>query len=224
MPRSREIPLGYRSVAGRRRPAPVPRADPALRRREVLEAALELMAEQGYAGASLRKLAAKLGMQQPSLYHYFASKQELVEQIIATFAGDMLVADGGVLPTKLEDVPAWIRDTVIALYSRPTHPLFVRVVFSVARIEPRYGKLLREIFVDRVELAMRMFAKPFVDRGEIEEHVAVFSARMTINAIGLKLMEEKVLFDERPLGPDVIAYADYVVEAMREHLIRSRLR
>ena len=91
-------------------------------------------------------------------------------------------------------------------------------------IEPRYGKLLRDIFVDRVELAMRLFAKPFVDRGEIEEHVAVFSARMTINAIGLKLMEEKVLFDERPLGPDVIAYADYVVEAMREHLVRNRLR
>jgi hypothetical protein len=47
---------------------------------------------------------------------------------------------------------------------------------------------------------------------------------MTINAIGLKLMEEKVLFDERPLGPDVVAYADYVVATMREHLIRSRLR
>jgi AcrR family transcriptional regulator len=221
MPGSREIPLGYTPMA---RPAPVRRADPALRKREVLEAALELMAEQGYAGASLRKLAAKLGMQQPSLYHYFSSKQELVEQIIATFAGDMLAADGGTLPQRLEDVPAWIRDTVLALYARPTHPLFVRVVFSVARIEPRYGKLLRDIFVDRVELAMRLFAKPFVDRGEIEEHVAVFSARMTINAIGLKLMEEKVLFDERPLGPDVIAYADYVVEAMREHLVRNRLR
>jgi AcrR family transcriptional regulator len=205
------------------RPAPVKRADPAVRRREVLEAALELMAEQGYAGASLRKLAAKLGMQQPSLYHYFTSKQDLVEQIIATFAGDML-ALASEIPTKLEDTPAWIRDSVLALYARPTHPLFVRVVFSVARIEPRYGKLLREIFVDRVEMAMRLFARPFVERGEIEEHVAVFSARMTINAIGLKLMEEKVLFDERPLGPDVIAYADYVVEAMREHLVRHRLK
>lgn len=211
-------------MADRRRPAPARRADPALRRREVLEAALELMAEQGYAGASLRKLALKLGMQQPSLYHYFTSKQDLVEQIIATFAGDMLTADPGTMPQRIEDVPAWIRDTVIALYQRPTHPLFVRVVFSISRIEPRYGKLLRDIFVDRVELAMRLFARPFVERGEIEEHVAVFSARMTINAIGFKLMEEKVLFDERPLGPDVIAYADYVVDAMREHLLRNRLR
>lgn len=182
------------------------------------------MAEHGPAGASLRKLAARLGMQQPSLYHYFTSKDDLIEQLIATFAGDMLVPDPRPLPTQLEDVPAWIRDTVIALYQRPTHPQFVRVMFSVARLKPRYGKLLREIFVERVELAMRMFAKPFVDRGEIDETVAVFTARMTINAIGLKLMEEMVLFDERPLGPDVIAYADYVVDAMREHLVRSRLR
>lgn len=200
------------------------RADPAVRKRQVLEAALELIAEQGYAGASLRKLAAKLGMQQPSLYHYFTSKQDLVEQLIATFAGDMFAESGHGMPEEIEDVPGWIRDTVLSLYRRPTHALFVRVVFSISRIEPRYGKLLRTIFVDQVEAAMRLFARPYVDRGEIDERVAVFSARMTINAIGFKLMEEKVLFDERPLGPDVIEYADYVAEAMRDHLRRNRLK
>ena len=209
-----------------RRPAKAPptRAAPAVRHREVLEAALQLMAEQGYAGASLRKLAARLGMQQPSLYHYFRSKEDLVEQLIATFAGDMLAASSEALPERVEDAPAWIRDTVIALYQRPTHPAFVRVMFSISRLDPRYGKLLRGIFVDQVEIAMRLFAKPFVDRGEIDEQVAVYTARMTVNAIGLKLMEEMVLFDERPLGADVIAYADYVGTGMREHLIRNRLR
>lgn len=206
-----------------RKPAPS-RVDHATRRREVLEAALELIAEHGYAGASLRKLAARLGMQQPSLYHYFRSKEELIEQIIATFAGDMLVASSEALPQRIEDAPAWIRDTVLELYGRRTHPLFVRVVFSVSRLEPRYGKLLRGIFVDQVETAMRLFARPFVERGEIDEQVAVYSARMTINAIGFKLMEEKVLFDERPLGPDVLAYAEYVVQAMREHLLRNKLK
>lgn len=181
------------------------------------------MAEEGYAGASLRKLAARLGMAQPSLYHYFRSKDELVEQLIATFAGDMLASNPAALPGRMEDAPGWIRDQIVALYQRRTHPLYVRVMFSVARLEPRYGQLLREIFVDRVELVMRMFVKPFVDRGEIDETVAVFGIRMTINAIGLKFMEEMVLFDERPLGPDVMAYTDYVVETMREHFARHRL-
>ena len=38
------------------------------RHREVLRVAMHLFAERGYAGASLRELARRLGMQQPSLY------------------------------------------------------------------------------------------------------------------------------------------------------------
>jgi AcrR family transcriptional regulator len=212
----------------RRRPAPPPppppRATPADRKREVLVAALELIAEQGYAGASLRKLAAKLGMAQPSLYHYFASKEELVEQIIETFAGDMLALGPRVVPTTLEDVPAMIRDLTFELYEHDTHPLFVRALFAISRTHPRWGKLLREIFVDRVELSIRMLAAPFVQRGEIDEQDAVFLARMTVNAIGLKLMEERVLFEARALGPEVHAYGEFVVQTMRDvvTLLRSR--
>ncbi len=33
-------------------------------------------------GASLRRLAARLGMSQPSLYHYFTSKDELITAIL----------------------------------------------------------------------------------------------------------------------------------------------
>lgn len=212
----------------RRRPAPPPppppRATPADRKREVLVAALELIAEQGYAGASLRKLAAKLGMAQPSLYHYFASKEELVEQIIETFSGDMLALGPRVAPTKLEDVPAMIRDLTFELYEHDTHPLFVRALFAISRTHPRWGKLLREIFVDRVELAVRMLAAPFVQRGEVDEQEAVFLARMTVSALGLKLMEERVLFEARAIGPEVHAYGEFVVQTMRDAITLMRSR
>ena len=55
------------------------------RHREVLREAMRLFAERGYVGTSLRELARRVGMQQPSLYHYFRSKEELVEQILATY-------------------------------------------------------------------------------------------------------------------------------------------
>lgn len=199
-----------------------PGAAPATREREVLEAALALIAEQGYAGASLRKLAERLGMRQPSLYHYFASKEELVEKVIETFSADMLEATPLVLPTRLEDVPEMIRAQVFALYERPTHPLFVRAMFAISRTNERYGRLLREIFVDRVELSIRGLAQPFVLRGEIDEAEAVHLVRMQVYALGLRMMEEMVLFDERPLSPDVRAYADYVVAV--GHMCVARLR
>ena len=53
----------------------------------MLEAALELVSNHGIAGTSLRMLARKLGMQQPSLYHYFGSKDALIDQIVEYCAG-----------------------------------------------------------------------------------------------------------------------------------------
>jgi len=188
----------------------------------VLEAALELMAEHGYAGASLRKLAAKVGMRQPSLYHYFRSKEQLVEQIIETFSADMFVLGPRTLPERLEDVPAVIADMIFELYEHTPHPLFVRVVFAISRSHPRYGKLLREIFVDRAEMLIRAMAAPFVLRGEIGEDEVVDLTRMTVNALGFRLMEEKVLFDERPLGPEVRRFAAFVVETARLRVAELR--
>jgi AcrR family transcriptional regulator len=205
-------------------PVTTPSADAAKRRREILEAALELLAEHGYAGASLRKVAAKIGIAQPSLYHYFASKEELVEQVLATFAGDMFVAmDVEQLPRKLRDVPRFIVDTVRRVYESPTHPQFVRVAFSVSRSHPRFGVLMRRIFVDQATLGMKLLMKPFVERGEIGESEAVDLLRALINAAGLHMMEHKVLFDERPLGPEADRFTNYVIE-LGETYLRSLAR
>src|SRR5690606_37670788 len=79
------------------------------RHRAVLREALLLFAEKGYAGASLRELARRVGVRQPSLYHYFRSKDELVEQIL-THVGRDLFAGAPVLPpgARLADVPGVI--------------------------------------------------------------------------------------------------------------------
>lgn len=47
------------------------------RRAEILAAATELFLAHGFAGTSMAALARAVGMQKASLYHHFASKQEL---------------------------------------------------------------------------------------------------------------------------------------------------
>ena len=185
------------------------------RHREVLDAALELIAERGYAGASLRRLAARLGMQQPSLYHYFSSKKELVHQIIATYSGDMFAVGLRDLPTRLEDIPAFVRDRVFEIYRRPSHPLFVRVAVAVARVDAEAGLLMRELFTERTIELMRPFVRQLIQGTDVKEIAVIHTIQMVTNAIGFRLMEEKVLFDERPLGPAVDAFGDFVVESGR---------
>jgi AcrR family transcriptional regulator len=52
-------------------------------RREIVEAAWELCREQGLAGLSLRRLAARVGMRAPSLYSYFPSKDAIYDAMFA---------------------------------------------------------------------------------------------------------------------------------------------
>jgi AcrR family transcriptional regulator len=48
----------------------------------VLDAALDLFAERGFAGTSIRDLAERVGMTKASLYYHFASKQVLLVALV----------------------------------------------------------------------------------------------------------------------------------------------
>lgn len=51
------------------------------RRREVLDAAVEVFSERGYRAASMSDIAAKLGMGKASIYHYVGSKEEVLIEL-----------------------------------------------------------------------------------------------------------------------------------------------
>lgn len=64
-----------------------PRADPGATdgpegRRRILDLAAALFLERGYAGTSLRDIAAAVGMKAGSLYYHFASKEALLQAIL----------------------------------------------------------------------------------------------------------------------------------------------
>jgi AcrR family transcriptional regulator len=51
-------------------------------RQALMDAGLEVFAEKGYFGASLRDIARAVGVRESALYHYFASKEALFEAIL----------------------------------------------------------------------------------------------------------------------------------------------
>ena len=59
-------------------------------RRAIYEAALDAFAENGYAGASLRDIARRVGIEVASLYNHIDSKEELLFRIIETTSNEML--------------------------------------------------------------------------------------------------------------------------------------
>jgi AcrR family transcriptional regulator len=53
------------------------------RRAEILRAALEVIAERGYRGASLATVAERVGLTQQGLLHYFPTKEALLVAVLA---------------------------------------------------------------------------------------------------------------------------------------------
>ena len=52
-------------------------------RRQILDAAANLLRRNGYASTSLRDIATETGMKAGSLYYHFASKEEIAETVMA---------------------------------------------------------------------------------------------------------------------------------------------
>ncbi|THV31388.1 TetR/AcrR family transcriptional regulator [Glycomyces paridis] len=59
-------------------PGPRHNARGQARREEIVRAAIEVIAERGYRGASLSAVAEKVGLTQQGLLHYFPSKEDLL--------------------------------------------------------------------------------------------------------------------------------------------------
>jgi AcrR family transcriptional regulator len=78
-------PARSRAAAPRRgRPRAVPpRRGAAAPEDEILAAAGRLFAKQGFAATSTRQIAAAAGLRQPSLFHWFASKQAILDALLA---------------------------------------------------------------------------------------------------------------------------------------------
>jgi AcrR family transcriptional regulator len=76
--------------------------DAALRREEILSAAYWVLEEEGLAGISFRSVAARLGGSATLVTHYYASRQALVEDLIA-FSLNRWKADLEALEMGIDD-------------------------------------------------------------------------------------------------------------------------
>jgi AcrR family transcriptional regulator len=73
-------------------------------RQLILEAALEVFAEQGYEKASLRMIAERLGVTKAALYYHFSTKEEIVLSLLESVVEpiERLIKWGRDQPSSLE--------------------------------------------------------------------------------------------------------------------------
>jgi AcrR family transcriptional regulator len=63
--------------------------DADVRRKELLDTALRLFARTGYESTSVDQITGEVGVAKGTFYHYFSSKQDLLEQIVDAWVGEL---------------------------------------------------------------------------------------------------------------------------------------
>jgi AcrR family transcriptional regulator len=155
--RSRALPDPSRSGADRDATA-----HPGERRAKVLGAAAALFAERGYSGTSLLDISAAAGIAKPTLYHYFASKAAILDEILSEYVESLIVLAED--PAR-QDLPATERLLAVMadiIGSIETHRGHVRTItehlahlpparrHALAHRQDHYNVLVEDILRDGI--------------------------------------------------------------------------
>jgi AcrR family transcriptional regulator len=103
------------------------------RREVILDRAADLFARQGVAATTVREIADAVGILSGSLYHHFASKDDIVDAIVGSFMTDLVARYDGVL-TSTQDPAERLRGLVAAsLETVAGHPHATEIYQKDAR-------------------------------------------------------------------------------------------
>jgi len=104
------------------------------RRDEILLIAAEIFAEKGFSATTMRDIADAAGMLPGSLYHYFESKEAMVDEIVLTFVEEAAAKYAGIaeaIDDPLEALQELIRAAFGIIVTQ-------RAAYTVAHNESHY--------------------------------------------------------------------------------------
>ena len=142
------------------------------RPQELLDAALDLFVEKGFAATRAEEVALRAGVSKGTLYLYFPSKEELLKAVIRhTLSADvqqgrerLLQHTGSAVTALTELLPDWWE----AVYDSPSSGVFKLLITEVRNFPDIAEFYSREVVEPGSELIARLLQRG-VDRGEFRD-------------------------------------------------------
>jgi AcrR family transcriptional regulator len=167
---------------------------------EILDAALGLFAERGFAGTRMEDVAAKAGLSKGALYLYFPDKVSLLVALVQQTVGGpvshaigMIAAHQGpvapLIPAILNLIAEKLETTNLAT--------LIKLVMSESRAHPELGKAYFENVIGKVFPAIEGLIKRGVSTGEFRAVDPAMMVRSFIAPMLLAALWKSVI---QPLG------------------------
>jgi AcrR family transcriptional regulator len=119
-------------------------ADGQRTRQAILDAALDLFAEKGFFGTSLRDLASAVGVRESALYNYFPSKDALFDALIVTDHEEKAERLSALAEVPIGDGRVALEQFTVAMlenFARPRQEQLFRILMSDGLRLAKIGRL-----------------------------------------------------------------------------------
>ena len=183
-------------------------------RERILAEALQLFAESGYGGASMRELARRVGVRESSLYNHFAGKAAILEAIVSAY-GPASSASRLEEPRyrQLSRQPAaFCRQfalDLVAQWSDPREHQFQKVITAERNRVPGIRAKFADQFYSREQRLMTDYFRGFALAGLISTTDPREMARMLSAGLIYIRLEHYVMGAEPSPQPRVIEAVDH---------------
>lgn len=150
---------------------------------EILEAALAVFAQKGFAATRLDDIAAKAGITKGTIYLYFDSKQALFEALARQSIGaqiDQVKAHLDQFPGSSSELLRFVLTTMGQFITTSDRIVLPRLVLAEAANFPELAKFWREEIIARGLSLMTGIIERGIARGEFREVEPQHAARLCV--------------------------------------------
>ena len=161
-----------------------PRSDRA--HRAILDAARELLTEEGFSGLRLEHVATRAGVGKATIYRRWGSRQELALELLVELAGPHIpVAETG---DTREELLAAVMNPLRALTETPFGPV-IRALLSEIAVDPDVGDRFRSTVVEARRSEVARIVARGIERGDLRHDAdAGIATEMLVGPVYYRLV------------------------------------
>jgi AcrR family transcriptional regulator len=128
-------------------------------RERIVDVALDLFGTRGVDAVSLDEIARAVGVRKQTVLYWFASKDDLVDEVLAVAADELVVVIDAALRAAPDEPLARV-DAVVCAAFRPAvrRPALLGLIRETSRLEAASAERLRERVASLVDRAVRYLA------------------------------------------------------------------
>ncbi|MFC0272934.1 TetR/AcrR family transcriptional regulator [Metabacillus herbersteinensis] len=179
------------------------------KQRKILESAIEVFAEKGFAATSTNEIAKRAGVAEGTIFRHYKTKKELLAAVVTPLLSKM------VAPFLLKDFKRDVFEKEYASYSdflrklienrlkfARSHVQLLKILVQEIAFQPEFKAAYIEIFQENIFPLFKSVVTYFKEKGELKDIPEETIIRLTISTIVSTIVTRIIILNDQSLDEE----------------------